>query len=59
MTTFRTVPALGLEVFCREAGDPGRPGATLIPLESGPFAVEDCPGEIVRHIRDFCGQHAG
>jgi pimeloyl-ACP methyl ester carboxylesterase len=30
MTTFRTVPALGLEVFYREAGDPGKPKLLLL-----------------------------
>jgi pimeloyl-ACP methyl ester carboxylesterase len=30
MTTFRTVPALGLEVFYREAGDPGKPRLLLL-----------------------------
>src|ERR1700748_169146 len=30
MTTFRTVSALGLEVFYRKAGDPGRPKLLLL-----------------------------
>ena len=67
MTTFRTVSALGLDVFYREAGDPGSPKlllldlrdlpkVTLVRLDSGHFAVEDCLEAIAQGIRDSYDQ---